>query len=87
VILPRQKKEKCGSQDDKRKINKEFHRRRNTQKKKERKKTERKYYWIRRLEKEHFPLPSGPCQYSWSRSASYLVGTRCSFSEGKAAGM
>jgi len=38
VILPRQKKEKCGSQDDKRKINKEFHRRRNTQKKKKERK-------------------------------------------------
>lgn len=71
-----------------RKINKVFHRRRNTNtQKKKRKGTERNYYWIRRLEKEHFPLPPRPCRYFWPRSASYLVGTRCSFSEGKAAGM
>ena len=69
-----------------RKINKKFRRRKTTNAQKG-KGTERKYYWIRRLEKEHLPLPPRPCQYFWPRSASYLVGTRCSCSKSKAAGM
>jgi len=86
VILSRQKKERGGSQDNT-KENKQGISYMKKHKHPKRKVNRKVVILNTKTGKRAFPITPTPMPKFWPRSVSYLVGTRCSFSEDKAAGM